>query len=69
MRRQQAVEFFKQITGDLGLDSYIALNVIKREKVVKELLDRPCAPVGVEYAALIGLVKTYNIDKIDLRGR
>lgn len=67
MRRQQAVEFFKQITDDLGLDSYVALNVIRREKVVKELLDRPCAPVGVEYAALIGLVKKFDIIKVDLK--
>lgn len=66
MTRKEAISYFKTLTGELGLDSYIVLSAAARGKTVSELLDRPSVKLGTEYAAVVGLVKKFGINKKDL---
>ena len=66
MARQKAIEYYKQLSNEVGIDIYIMLNIIVRGKVLEEILARKTDTTqGVEYGALIGLVKTFSITKAD----
>lgn len=67
MTRKEAISYFKTLTGELGLDSYIVLSAATRGKTISELLDRPSVELGTEYAAVVGLVKIFGIKKKDLK--
>ena len=66
MTKKEAIEWYKEITGGTGVDRYAALDIIRRGSVAKKLWDDPSFTLGVEYGALIVLVKAFDISDEDL---
>ena len=65
--RTKAIEYYKQISNKIGIDSFIMLNIIARGKILEELMNRKTdTTLGIEYATLIGLVRIFDITKKDL---
>lgn len=66
MSKLEAIEWYKQITGGAGVDRDAFLDVVERGGIAVRLWDDCAFTLGVEYGALIALVRVFGITKADL---
>ena len=66
MIKEQAIEWYREITSGAGVDRNAALDVVERGNIALGLWDDGAFTLGIEYGVLIALVKAFGITREDL---
>lgn len=66
MNKSEAIRWFHEITGGAGVDRESALGAIRRGKIAEAKWNDPDFVLGIEYGALIALVRVFGITRGEL---
>jgi uncharacterized protein YegJ (DUF2314 family) len=65
--KEEAIAWYKEITGGAGVDRHSVLNVLRRGRIAEKMWDTDSTfSYGVEYGVLIALIKAFDLTNEDL---